>query len=84
MWLSRSFNFGRYPKFFRISFSHDSLANYFQTNFALLQHHKYSLSELDNMMPWERQVYIDLLLKFLDEEKEKIKEEKRKAGAGRT
>jgi hypothetical protein len=36
------------------------------------------------MMPWERQVYIDLLLKFLDEEKEKIKEEKRRAGAGRT
>ena len=39
-----------------------------------MQHHKYSLSELDNMMPWEKQVYIDLLLKFLDEETEKIKQ----------
>lgn len=81
MWLQRSLNFGGNPEFFRISLSHDSLANYFQTNFALLQHHKYSLSEIENMMPWERQVYIDLLLKFLDEEKEKIKEEKRRAGA---
>lgn len=81
MWLQRSLNFGGNSKFFRVSLSHDSLANYFQTNFALLQHHKYSLSEIENMMPWERQVYIDLLLKFLDEEKEKIKEEKRRAGA---
>lgn len=45
-----------------------------------MQHHKYSLSELDNMMPWEKQVYIDLLLKFLDEETEKIKQEKIRAG----
>jgi hypothetical protein len=45
-----------------------------------MQHHKYSLSELDNLMPWERQVYIDLLLKHLEEETERIKEEKRMAG----
>jgi hypothetical protein len=38
-----------------------------------MQHHKYSLTELDNMMPWERQIYIDMLVKFLDEEKERIK-----------
>jgi hypothetical protein len=47
-----------------------------------MQHHKYSLSELDNMMPWEKQVYLDLLLKFLDEETEKIKQEKIRAGKG--
>jgi hypothetical protein len=44
-----------------------------------MQHHKYSLTELDNMMPWERQLYIDLLLKHLDEEREKIKEEQQRA-----
>jgi len=80
MWLSRKNYAGRCTKFFRISLSHDTLGNYFQTNFALMQHHKYSLSELDNMMPWEKQVYIDLLLKFLDEETEKIKQEKIRAG----
>jgi hypothetical protein len=42
-----------------------------------MQHHKYSLTELDNLMPWERQVYIDLLMKYLEEENEKIKEHQR-------
>ena len=53
--------------------NHDNLGNYFQTNFALMQHHKYSLTELDNMIPWERQVYIDMLVKYLEEEKERLK-----------
>lgn len=38
-----------------------------------MQHHKYSLTELDNMMPWERQLYVDMLIKYLEEENEKIK-----------
>lgn len=80
MWLSRNDSFRRNSKFFRIAFSHETLGNYFQTNFALMQHHKYSLTELDNLLPWERQVYIDLLLKHIDEETERIKEEKRRAG----
>jgi hypothetical protein len=42
-----------------------------------MQHHNYSLTELDNLMPWERQVYIDLLLKHLEEENEKVKEQQR-------
>ena len=37
-----------------------------------MQHHKYSLSELDEMMPWERQVYIDMLIGYLEEENEKF------------
>ena len=49
--------------------SYNSLENYFRTNFALMQHHKYSLTELENMMPWEREVYIALLLAYLEEEK---------------
>ena len=36
---------------FSDALSHDSLTNYFETNFALMQHHKYSLSELENMLP---------------------------------
>jgi hypothetical protein len=80
MWLQRDSTFRRNSKFFRIAFSHETLGNYFQTNFALMQHHKYSLNELDNLIPWEKQVYIDLLLKHLDEEKERVKEERRMAG----
>jgi hypothetical protein len=42
-----------------------------------MQHHKYSLTELDNLIPWERQVYIDLLMRYLEEENEKIREQQR-------
>jgi len=38
-----------------------------------MHHHKYSLTELDNMLPWERQVYIDMLVNFLEAEKERLK-----------
>ena len=34
-----------------------------------MQHHKYSLTELDNMVPWEREVYVQLLIQHLKEEK---------------
>ena len=59
--------------------SHDSLFNYYETNFALMQHHKYSLTELDNMIPWEREIYVNLLAKWIKEENERIKEEERKS-----
>jgi hypothetical protein len=62
-----------FTKFFRISLSHDNLMNYFQTNFAMMQHHKYSLTELDSMLPWERQIYVDMLVRHLEEEKERLK-----------
>ena len=54
---------------------HDSLENYYKTNFALMQHHKYSLTELENMMPWERDVYVNLLLAFIQEEERRQKAE---------
>ena len=38
-----------------------------------MQHHKYSLSELENMLPWERDVYVSLLIQYIQEENEKIK-----------
>jgi hypothetical protein len=37
----------------------------------MMQHHDYSLTELDNMIPWEREVYVQLLVKWLDEEKKR-------------
>jgi len=35
----------------------------------MMQHHKYSLTELEDMLPWEREVYIGLLIKHLEDEK---------------
>jgi hypothetical protein len=38
-----------------------------------MQHHKYSLTELENMLPWERDVYINLLVQYMKDENERIK-----------
>ena len=38
-----------------------------------MQHHKYSLTELENMIPWEREVYVNLLSNFIKEENDSIK-----------
>lgn len=54
---------------------HDKLSNYFQTNFNMMQHYKYSLSDLENMMPWERQVYIDLLKAYIRDEEQRARDQ---------
>ena len=48
---------------------HMDLENYYKINFALVQFHKYSLTEIENMMPWERDIYVGLLQNHLEEEK---------------
>lgn len=53
--------------------THTDLSAYYKTNFSLLQHHKYSLSEIESLIPWEREVYINLLISHLKEEREKAK-----------
>ena len=40
---------------------YDSLMNHYRTNFSLMQHHKYSLNDIEGMMPWEKFIYVDLL-----------------------
>ena len=54
--------------------SHISLESYFKLNFALIQHHKYSLTEIENMMPWERDIYVGLLNQWVEEENLKAKQ----------
>jgi len=44
----------------------------------MMQHHKYSLTELDNMIPFEREIYIGLLMEYIKEENERIKDQERK------
>lgn len=46
----------------------------------MMQHHKYSLTELDNMIPWEREVYVNLLMKHVKEENEMRKQQNRQKG----
>ena len=56
------------------------LENYFRLNFALIQYHKYSLTEIENMMPWERDIYVGLLQAHLEEEK--LKEQQQRVSNG--
>ena len=46
----------------------------------MMQHHNYSLNELEEMIPWEREIYIGLLMQYLKEEKERMEREKQKNG----
>ena len=43
----------------------------------MVTHYKYSLSELDNMIPWEREIYVGLLLQHIDDEKLRIEQERK-------
>jgi hypothetical protein len=41
----------------------------------MMQHHKYSLAELENMIPFEREIYSGLLQQHIREENERIERE---------
>jgi hypothetical protein len=47
------------------------LENFIRLNFALMQYHKYSLSDINDLIPWERDIYVELLKQHLEEEKVK-------------
>ena len=55
--------------------AHEDLSSYYKLNFALMQHHKYSLTELENMMPWEREIYVSLLQQYVEEENLKAQQQ---------
>ena len=78
MWRKTKSRTSRVAEFFRLALSHDTLANYIQTNFGLIQHHNWSLTELDSMLPWEREIYVSLLVSFLEEQEMKAKQIKNK------
>jgi len=54
-----------------MALSHNTLSNYYTLNFSLMQYHKYSLTEIESMMPWEREVYVQLLIDYIETEKAK-------------
>ena len=41
----------------------------------MMQHHKYSLIELENMVPWEREIYVGMLNEHIREENERVKQQ---------
>ena len=43
-----------------------------------MQYHKYSLGDLEEMLPWEREIYVEMLVQHIREENEKIREKQRR------
>jgi hypothetical protein len=46
-------------------------------NFALMQYHNYALDDLENMIPFEREVYVAMLIQFLEEERKRIESQRK-------
>jgi hypothetical protein len=46
----------------------------------MMQHHHYSLTELEMMMPWEREIYVSMLLEHIKEENERIEKQNHQNG----
>ena len=55
--------------------AHIDLESYYKVNFSLIQHHKYSLTEIENMMPWERDIYLGMLNQYVEEENMRIQQQ---------
>ncbi len=55
--------------------SYLNLKAYYEASFAMIQHHNWSLTELENMLPWERNIYQGLLMNFLKKEEEEMKKQ---------
>lgn len=53
--------------------SHETLENYYKVNFQLLQNFHYSLSEIEEMLPWEREIYLFMLMEDIKEKNDRNK-----------
>jgi len=60
-----------------MSLSHETLLIYYKLNFQMMHHHKYSLEELENMMPWEREIYTTMLTEHIEQENKKMEQQSR-------
>lgn len=58
---------------------HESLANLLQCHFVMMKDHNFSLTEIENMIPWERQIYMGLLINYVKEENERAKQQEASA-----
>ena len=72
LWIQRHDDTTGASRFFRVALCHESLANMYQINFTMMQQYKYTLSDLENMVPWEREIYTIMLIKWMEEEAARI------------
>jgi len=49
--------------------------NYFQSNYQLMQNHNWNLSDIELMLPWEREIYVTMLVEDLKSQKEQQRQQ---------
>ena len=79
MWRRSRVPIGGTHGFFFVAMCYNSLENYYHTNFSLMQHHKYSLSDVENLMPFERDIYVGFLIAYIEKENARIEQEQQMA-----
>jgi len=55
--------------------NYERLSNVLETNFIMTKEHNFSITELENMLPWERQIYLGLVVNYVKEQKERMDQE---------
>ena len=45
-----------------------------------MHHHKWNIEYVDNMIPFEKEIYVNLLMQFLKEEERRAKEQQARNG----
>jgi hypothetical protein len=63
-----------------VALSHDNLITYYKTNYQLMQNHNWTLSDIDSMIPWEREIYVTMLVEDLKEQREEQQRQSRANG----
>ena len=63
-----------------MALSHITLESYFDYTFSLIHIHKWSLTEVENLLPWERDIYLIKLAEHIKEENRRMREAKQQRG----
>jgi hypothetical protein len=48
--------------------AYSSLTSYFKTLWAMVHHHKWTVSEIENLTPWERDIYVEMTAQYIQEQ----------------
>lgn len=78
VWNYREEDFIGIGRFFLISFLYLDLESYLRINFTFVHDHHFTLEDMNEMIPWERDIYVLLLKEWIKEENERIENENRK------
>lgn len=53
---------------------YSNLQNYYKTIWAMAYHHKFSIADIENLIPFERDIYVDLTSNYIAEQEAAAKQ----------